>query len=138
MSFHILIVNDQRITAEFLAEFLNDAGFTDIAITTTIDETIEYVEKNKPDLVFLKQAIDMESSRIDDELKGMGVLRRIRRTTPESQVCVLMGTLEEHGAEITALGAYWVVLTAKFFDNCTDIAHKLAAQKAERGVTSDS
>ncbi len=71
MADRILIVEDERITAEDLAEVLSDLGYQVSAVVSSGDEAIRETEKNPPDLVLM-------DIRIKGEMDGAETARILR------------------------------------------------------------
>jgi two-component SAPR family response regulator len=89
MSLRILLADDEVTVTGFLVKLLKNSGLPDVAATNTPEETIEYIEKNKPDLVFLD--INFKS-----QMNGLDILQRIQLKAPETKVCMLSAFREEH------------------------------------------
>ena len=94
----ILLADDEMTVTSFLARLLKISGFPDVAATHTPQETLEYIEKNKPDLVFLDISFKTE-------MTGLDILRRVQVSTPESRICMLSAFREEHEQLCLALKA---------------------------------
>ncbi len=71
MADRILIVEDERITAEDLAEVLKDLGYQVSAVVSSGEEAIRDAEKNRPDLVLM-------DIRIKGEMDGTEAARILR------------------------------------------------------------
>jgi PAS domain S-box-containing protein len=67
----ILIVEDERITAEDLEEILKDLGYQVSAVVSSGEQAIREAEKNRPDLVLM-------DIRIKGEMDGTEVARLLR------------------------------------------------------------
>jgi PAS domain S-box-containing protein len=67
----ILIVEDERITAEDLAEVLKDLGYEVSAVVSSGDEAIREAENNRPDLVLM-------DIRIKGDIDGAETARILR------------------------------------------------------------
>jgi PAS domain S-box-containing protein len=67
----ILIVEDERITAEDLAEVLRELGYQVSAVVSSGDEAIREAERNQPDLVLM-------DIRIKGEMDGTETARLLR------------------------------------------------------------
>ena len=71
MAERILIVEDERITAEDLAEVLRDLGYQVSAVVSSGEEAIREAEDNRPDLVLM-------DIRIKGEMDGTETARILR------------------------------------------------------------
>ena len=71
MADRVLIVEDERITAEDLAEVLHDLGYQVSAVVSSGEEAIREAEKNPPDLVLM-------DIRIKGEMDGAETARILR------------------------------------------------------------
>ena len=71
MAERILIVEDERITAEDLAEVLRDLGYQVSAVVSSGEEAIREAEDNRPDLVLM-------DIRIKGEIDGTETARILR------------------------------------------------------------
>ncbi len=71
MADKILIVEDERITAEDLAEVLKDLGYQVSAVVSSGDEAIREAERTRPDLVLM-------DIRIKGEMDGAEAARILR------------------------------------------------------------
>src|SRR5580693_6352432 len=67
----ILIVEDERITAEDLEEVLKDLGYQVSAVVSSGEEAIREAERNRPDLVLM-------DIRIKGEMDGTEAARLLR------------------------------------------------------------
>ena len=70
----ILIVEDERITAEDLAEVLKDLGYQVSAVVSSGDEAIREAEKNPPDLVLMDIRIKGEMDGAEAARHSAGTL----------------------------------------------------------------
>ncbi len=71
MADKILIVEDERITAEDLEEVLKDLGYQVSAVVSSGEEAIREAERNRPDLVLM-------DIRIKGEMDGAETARLLR------------------------------------------------------------
>ena len=71
MADRILIVEDERITAEDLAEVLKDLGYQVSAVVSSGEEAICEAERNRPDLVLM-------DIRIKGDMDGAETARILR------------------------------------------------------------
>jgi CheY-like chemotaxis protein len=85
----ILLADDEAMVTSFLVRLLKNTGFTDVIATNTPEETLEYIEKNRPDLVFL-------DINFKTEMTGLDILKKVQVTTPDSKICMLSAYREEH------------------------------------------
>lgn len=85
----ILLADDEVTVTGFLVRLLKNSGPHEVAATNTPDETLEYIEQNKPDLVFL-------DINFKTEMTGLDVLRRAQIVSPASKICILSAYREEH------------------------------------------
>ena len=60
-----LIVEDELLIAETIADFLKAEGCTSVAIAESVDEAIKYIEKNNIDFVLTDIALGKNKSGID-------------------------------------------------------------------------
>jgi DNA-binding response OmpR family regulator len=96
----ILLVDDEIELSSMISRILQRSGFSDVTSVSTPEEAIEYIEKNKPDLAFL-------DINLNAGMTGLDVLRRVRQTAPEVQVCMSSAYREEHEQESLSVGAKW-------------------------------
>ena len=67
----VMIVEDERITAEDIHDILSHLGYTVTAVVSSGEEAIRRAEQTKPDLV-------MMDIRIKGEMDGVEAAREIR------------------------------------------------------------
>ena len=89
MSVRILLADDEVAVTGFLVRLLKNSSGAEVEATNTPEATIDYIEKNKPDLVFLD--INFKA-----QMTGLDILQRVHMTTPESRICMLSAYREEH------------------------------------------
>jgi two-component SAPR family response regulator len=89
INLRILLADDEATVTSFLVRLLKTSGLSDVAATNTPEETIDYIEKNKPDLVFLD--INFKA-----QMNGLDILQRVHLSAPESKICMLSAYREEH------------------------------------------
>ncbi len=94
----ILLADDEVMVTTFLVRLLKNSGMDDVAATNTPEDTVEYIEKNKPDLVFL-------DINFKTEMTGLDILRRVQVSAPESKICMLSAYQDEHDQLCLALKA---------------------------------
>ena len=61
----ILIVEDELLIAENIAEFLSQAGYSNVAIAVSVDEAVKAIELHQPDIVFTDIAMGTVKNGID-------------------------------------------------------------------------
>ena len=124
MSLRILVADDERLAARLLAENFEDAGFETATVFSARD-AIDYIEKNRPDLVFLDVNFNAEAT-------GMDVLRRVMTSAPETRICLMSGYREERRAEGMALGAVAFIGKPAAMEDYMKVA-RAAAQSLRQG-----
>lgn len=84
----VLIVDDDKLTCEFIAELLDDFK-VDISTTQNPTEAIELGQESKFDLI-------ISDINLQSRLTGLDVLKNFRKYLPESEVILIsgFGTLE--------------------------------------------
>jgi two-component system nitrogen regulation response regulator NtrX len=90
----ILIVDDERDIRELVAEILRDEGY-ETRLAANSDEAMAAVRADPPMLVILDLWLK------DSKLDGIGILKSIKRETPEVPVVIISG----HGNIETAVQA---------------------------------
>jgi PAS domain S-box-containing protein len=119
----ILIVEDERITAEDLAEILKDLGYQVTAVVSSGAEAIREVERNPPDLVLMDVRIKgemdgTETARILRERFDVPViyltahadrdtLERAKQSTPLGYIVKPFHEAELHASVEMALYKHW-------------------------------
>jgi PAS domain S-box-containing protein len=144
----ILIVEDERITAEDLAEVLNDLGYQVSAVVSSGEEAIREAEENRPDLVLMDIRIkgDMdgaEAARILRERFDVPVvyltahadrdtLERAKQSRPLGYIVKPFHEAELHASVEMALYKHWHDLRSRGREqHVTDVLSALVL-----GVTS--
>ncbi|MGH7255326.1 MAG: response regulator transcription factor [Nitrospirales bacterium] len=94
----LLVVDNQRIIAEWLRAELSPRGYS-VFIATTTREAIDLFNREQPALTLLS----LGQARVD----ALKVLQHIRRRTPTANVLMLTGAqIEDPTAHRQALGAH--------------------------------
>ena len=94
----ILVIDDEPDVGEVMKDFLNSQGYSADSTTRAV-QGLEWVEKEKPDVVLL----DVMMPEID----GIECLKRIRQISPETVVIIISGLQEEKIAkQAIQYGAY--------------------------------
>ena len=144
----ILIVEDEQITAEDLAEVLKDLGYQVSAVVASGDEAIREAENNRPDLVLMDVRIkgDMdgaETARILRERFDVPVvyltahadrdtLERAKHSRPLGYIVKPFHEAELHASVEMALYKHWHDLRSRGREqHVTDVLSALVL-----GVTS--
>jgi DNA-binding NtrC family response regulator len=98
MTVHVLVADDETLIRQSLRSVLSQEGFA-VTVAASGEEAWRLFQSERPDVVLL----DLVLGDID----GMEVLRRIKKSSPESKVVVLSahGTIERAVAAMK-LGAY--------------------------------
>lgn len=102
--YRILIVDDHPVVRRGLRALFDERPGIDICgELTTGPQAVEFVKKNKPDLVILDLTLP--------EMNGLDVARAIRQDSPSTQVLILsMHFSEELAREVLRAGALGYVL----------------------------
>ncbi len=61
----ILIVEDELLIAEHIADLLGELGFHQLRMVDSVEEAIVEIEKDRPDLVFTDISLSTEMTGID-------------------------------------------------------------------------
>jgi DNA-binding response OmpR family regulator len=96
----ILFVEDEKTTSDIYVEYFQDHGFADVDAVARAEEAVEYIQKNRPQLVFLDIGLGEDS-----EMTGMDVLRAVHQSVPESRI-VMLSAYDNYEPEARSLGAY--------------------------------
>ncbi|MBF0593675.1 MAG: response regulator [Candidatus Omnitrophica bacterium] len=94
----VLLVDDEIELTVMTARFLNARGYSQVETAHSPETAISNIESNKPDVVFL-------DINLNAPMSGMDVLRRVRKTSPQTRVCMLSAFKDEYEAEAMKLGA---------------------------------
>ncbi|MBF0388457.1 MAG: response regulator [Candidatus Omnitrophica bacterium] len=100
MNLSVLFVDDEVFNSTGMMQYFRTFGFTNVAEVRTPLAAIDYIERNKPDLVFLDISLGERET-----LTGVDVLRAVHVTTPETRI-VMVSAYEQYQAEALAWGAY--------------------------------
>ena len=99
----ILIVDDDQEAREFLIEFLQCIGFSDMTTARNGKEALRQLEKNLPRLVLLDCKLP--------DLDGSEVLRRIKQKHPTLPVIMMTAYPNTEGMEkVVEQGAFDLVI----------------------------
>ncbi len=99
----ILVVDDDPDINYVLPKFLKRNGFPNTTGVQTVKEALEFIEKEKPDLILL-------DIQLNDLIDGIEILRRTKATlSPNSLVVMITGHKEKHKDECMAIGSHSVL-----------------------------
>jgi CheY-like chemotaxis protein len=99
----ILIVDDDVLNKDLLADYLMRKGFKNVLTAAKADETLQKIKTEKPDLIILDIALE-------DYIDGVEILRRTKAgLSPNSKVVMLSGHKGAYENECQRLGAveFW-------------------------------
>lgn len=122
MGCHILLVDDEIEVIELYLKYLKRHGFTDVAVAKNSQLAVDYIEKNKPNLVFLDISLGDDSRE-----NGVELLQRIRRQAPETKVCMMSAYRDEYEKQAMEIGAF-AFITKPFRP---DMLQKVAAEASK-------
>src|ERR1043166_5375775 len=124
----LLVVDDDNDTRMLIARFLTRNNY-DVSATDSAKATIEWMKKNKPDLVLC-------DFRLDD-MTGIQLLGKIKEIYPEAIVIIITGYSNVKDAvEALKLGAYDYVTKPLFPDEILITIKKALAEKSKAAVFS--
>ncbi len=105
----ILLVDDEEIVLETMGDDLREAGFDVIEAKNGIDG-LRHFKERKFDLVI--------SDLMMDEMDGFGVLKEIKRMSPETPVIIITGYPSSKAAkEALMLGASDIIIKPSEMDD---------------------
>lgn len=111
----ILLVDDQRVVLRVFAQALEQAGYL-VQMATSADAALESVRQSPPDAIL----VDLTMPYVN----GMGLLYRLRRSTPQIPVAMITGNAmtDETRDELKEMGVdvYFKPLTAVQIQNVVD------------------
>lgn len=99
----ILIVDDDVLNKDLLADYLIRKGFKNVLTAAKADESLEIIEREKPDFIIL-------DIQLEDHIDGVEILRRTKaRLSQNSKVVMLSGHKDAYEDECLQLGAmeFW-------------------------------
>lgn len=123
MSLRILVADDEDLSARLLVQMLKDEGFAHVDVVYSPQASVEYIEKNKPDLVFLDINFNVD-------MTGLDVIRIVSQSTPESKICLMSGFRDDCKADASALGALAFIGKPALLEDYMGVALKLARSRA--------
>ena len=94
----IVLVEDDRELMNMVASFLKTCGYPDVDCLRNPLEAISYLEKNRPDIVFL-------DINLENDLTGFDVLARARSYCPATKFIMCSAYREEYEEESMERGA---------------------------------
>ena len=98
MGASVLIVDDEQVLAQAIADFLSRHHYA-VSLSTTGEEGLRMIDREPPDIVLL----DHRLPRMD----GLDVLSKVKETRPEIQVIMMTAYGSAEGAvEAIKLGAF--------------------------------
>jgi DNA-binding response OmpR family regulator len=116
MSLRILVADDEQLASQLLMEYLNEEGYANVAVEHTPEGTVEYIEKNKPDLVFLDINFNVK-------MTGFDVFHQVHRTTPQTRVCMMSGYRDDCRDDVRELDVIGFVGKPSAIDAYLNVIH---------------
>ena len=111
----ILLVDDQRVVLRVFAQALEQAGYR-VQMATSADAALESMRQSPPDAIL----VDLTMPYVN----GMGLLYRLRRSTPQIPVAMITGNAmtDETRDELKEMGVdvYFKPLTAAQIQTVVD------------------
>jgi len=94
----VLVVDDEQVLAGAMGDYLSRSGYS-ISVKFSGEEALKTIDQEPPDIVVL----DYRLPRMD----GIEVLRRIKRSRPQTAVIIVTAhAAEERASEAIKLGAF--------------------------------
>lgn len=94
----ILLVDDENDVVDFLKDFLELKGYSDVETATSGQEALNIISSKKPRFAFL-------DIQLADEINGIEVLKRTRDLSSDTKVVMISGYRKEFFKTALALGA---------------------------------
>jgi DNA-binding NtrC family response regulator len=115
----ILIVEDEEDINELLKDFLVMKGYNDVTTATKGRDALEFIKKDKPDIVFLDIVLE-------DDVDGMEVLKEGRAVSAGTKFVMMSAHKDEYGHKAKELGAYAFLGKPVEVHKIKDVLKKLA------------